>query len=89
MHRQIPLPRGWNRRVWSSIVHILALVRDEADRTGSELPGQPPASTNRLASTRRIVRSTSPSTTDWVLSASAVMSTPVTPPHGSEVPLFK
>ena len=25
MHRKIPLPRAWNRRVKSSILHILAL----------------------------------------------------------------
>ncbi len=25
MPRQIPLPRGWNRRVKSSILHVLAL----------------------------------------------------------------
>ena len=25
MHRKIPLPRGWNRRAKSAILHILAL----------------------------------------------------------------
>ena len=25
MHRKIPLPRGWKRRVRSSVLHILAL----------------------------------------------------------------
>ena len=49
MHHKIPLPRGWNRRVRSSVLHILASATTTCWNNGP-LHGTPgPVQENRTA----------------------------------------